>query len=162
MTNEQAEQSQFAGWAILEIFGHQRYAGYVSTQAFGTAVMFRIDVPALEERERAMTRPGYVGNTYAPAGTKVKAEAVQGYTKLFGVGAIYAMTPCSQEAALKAVEEIQPRPMMIVELPKAIAAIAGAVDRTCLTCGRTPEEGHTEDCTAESDEDEDDSVDAEF
>lgn len=26
MTNEQAEQNLFEGWAIVEIFGHQRYA----------------------------------------------------------------------------------------------------------------------------------------
>ena len=105
MTQESAQDNGFSGWAVVEIFGHQRYAGHVSTQAFGTAVMFRVDVPALESRERVTSRPGYAGDQYVPAGTLIQEGAVQGYTKLFGVGAIYAITPCTQEAALKAVEE---------------------------------------------------------
>jgi len=117
MTQESAQSSNFEGWAVLEIFGHQRYAGHVSTQIFGTAVMFRIDVPALKERERLTKRPGYIEGTYAPAGTLIKEGEVQGYTKLFGVGAIYALTPCTQETAIKAVEEMQPRPMMILSIP---------------------------------------------
>ncbi len=129
MTNEQAEQTKFEGWAILEIFGHQRYAGYVSTQVFGTAVMFRIDVPALEERERVTKGPEYVGRQYVPAGTKVQEGAVQGYTKLFGVGAIYGMTPCTQEAAIKAVEGMQERPVMAVALPEAKAIAAAAEEQ---------------------------------
>lgn len=127
MNSEQAQNSNFEGWAILEIFGHQRYAGFVSTQVFGTAVMFRIDVPELEARERVTNRPTYTGSGYAPAGSVIKEGPVQGYTKLFGVGAIYAMTPCSKEAALKAVEEIQPRPLMEVQLPTETAKqIAGS------------------------------------
>ena len=130
-TEQQANgNGNFEGWAILEIFGHQRYAGYVTTQAFGTASMFRLDVPALEARERTTKRPGYVEGAYTPAGSLVKEGPVQGYTKLFGVAAIYAMTPCSKEAALKAIEEIQPRPLMEVQIPteeaKAIAA-AGSI-----------------------------------
>ncbi len=149
MTNEQAEQSKFEGWAILEIFGHQRYAGFVSTQVFGTAVMFRVDVPALEERERVTKRPGYMGAQYVPAGATVKEGAVQGYTKLFGVGAIYAMTPCTQEAALKAVESMQERLLMLVTLPpeKAIEAPktegAGDLvsdDAACTECGEPVDE----------------------
>jgi hypothetical protein len=125
MTEQQ--QANFEGWAILEIFGHQRYAGYVCTQAFGTAVMFRLDVPALEARERTTKRPAYVDAGYAPAGSVIKEGPVQGYTKLFGVAAIYAMTPCSKEAALKAVEEIQPRPLMEVQIPtEATKQLAGA------------------------------------
>src|SRR5215467_13892732 len=54
--NHEASNATFEGWAILEIFGHQRYAGYVTTQTFGAASMFRLDVPALEERERT-TKP---------------------------------------------------------------------------------------------------------
>jgi len=54
----------------------------------------------------------------------VKEGATLGYSKLFGVGAIYALTPCDEKAALKAVEEIQPRPLMLVSLPqeKALSA----------------------------------------
>lgn len=118
MTQESAQSNGFEGWAIVEIFGHQRYAGHVSTEAFGTAVMFRVDVPALEAREKVSLRPGYVGSQYVPAGSLIQEGAVQGYTKLFGVGAIYAITPCTQEAAIKAVEEMQPRLLMVLKLPE--------------------------------------------
>jgi hypothetical protein len=143
------QQSSFEGWAILEIFGHQRYAGFVKTEVFGTASMFRLDVPALEERTRVTKRAGSVDGQWAPAGTTVKESATPGYSKLFGVGAIYCLTPCTQEAALAAVEEIQPRALMLVSLPEgktlAAAAIEKAVDEAiantddsdmCLDCGK--------------------------
>lgn len=118
--------NNFEGWAILEIFGHQRYAGYVTTQTFGTAAMFRLDVPALAAREKITKRPGYFDGTYVPAGSLVKEGAVQGYTKLFGIASIYTMTPCTEEAALNAVEEIQLRPLMEVQIPSETAKSLGA------------------------------------
>jgi hypothetical protein len=123
--------TQFEGWAILEIFGHQKYAGYVKTEYYGTACMFRCDVPPLPERER-VTRSGcYVkggefDREYAPAGSTVKESATPGYSKLFGVGAIYSMTPCDEAAARRAVEELQPRALMLVSLPAEKALGVGA------------------------------------
>lgn len=116
------QQSKFDGWAIVEVFGHQKYAGYVTTEAFGAAVMFRVDVPALEERERQTKGPGYVGGRYLPAGSKVQEGAVAGYSKLLGVSSIFAITPCTKDAALKVVEVIQPRPLMNVTLPDGAQA----------------------------------------
>lgn len=158
-------QAGFEGWAILEIFGHQKFAGYVKTEYFGTACMFRLDVPPLPERER-VTRSGcYVndGEAYAPAGSKVKAAATIGYSKLFGVGAIYAITPCDEAAALRAVEEIQPRSLMLVSLPaeKALGAAAepesGPDDEVCVCeeCGREFEECVCDDFPSDDDDDED-------
>lgn len=112
------QQARFDGWAIVDVLGHQRYVGYVTTEAYGQAVLFRIDVPALEERERVTKRPGHAADgRYLPSGTTVKEGAVDGYTKLIGSGSIYALTPCTKEAALKAVEELQARPLMSVALP---------------------------------------------
>ncbi len=42
---------------------------------------------------------------------------MQGYTKYFGPGAIYAMTPCTQEAAEEAVASMQPRKVSLVSVP---------------------------------------------
>lgn len=132
MTTETFEEKQQAnaieGWMILEIFGHNRFAGYVTVQNIGIAAMLRLDVPPLEERERVTKRPFYVGEKYCPAGTTVREGAVQGYTKLFGVGAIYAMTPCTKEACLAAVEEIQPRPMTPISIPETKAIVASAAE----------------------------------
>lgn len=123
------QQAKFEGWAIVDVLGHQRYVGYVTTEAYGQAVLFRIDVPALEERERVTKRPGYAAaGRYLPAGTTVKEGAVDGYTKLVGSGSIYAITPCTKEAALAAVEETQPRPLMSVQLPPERAIESGHPD----------------------------------
>lgn len=124
-----AQQAKFDGWAIVDVLGHQRYVGYVTTEAYGQAVLFRIDVPALEERERVTKRPGYSDERYLPAGTTVTEGAVAGYTKLIGAGSIYAMTPCTKEAALEAVEQLQERPLMRVQLPPDRALESG-VDST--------------------------------
>jgi hypothetical protein len=122
-------QSHFEGWAILEIFGHSKYAGYVKTEYFGTACMFRCDVPPLKERETITKSGCYVNQgpdvpggpdveRWAPPGSKVKEVATIGYTKYFGIGSIFSMSPCEQEAALLAVAEIQPRSIMLISLPK--------------------------------------------
>jgi len=49
--------AKFEGWAIVEMFGHGREIGYVTTQYFGSACLFQIDVPELPERERTLRRP---------------------------------------------------------------------------------------------------------
>ncbi len=127
------QQANFEGWAILEIFGHQRYAGFVRTEYYGSACMFRLDVPPLTERERVTKGGCYVAidedtRRWVPPGSTIKQPATEGYSKLFGVGAIYAMTPCDERAALAAVEEIQPRSLMLVSLPPEKVLAAGAPD----------------------------------
>lgn len=112
----EAKQTTFEGWAVLEIFGHQRYAGYVTSEAFGQAVLFRVEVPPLEARDRITKHWEYVDDKQVPPGSTVRDDAVQGYTKFFGPGAIYAMTPCSQEAAEKAVASMQARNVTVVQL----------------------------------------------
>lgn len=121
------QQAKFEGWAIVDVMGHQRYVGYVTTEAYGQAVLFRIDVPELPERTRVTKQPGYTDSRYLPAGTTVTEGAVAGYTKLVGSGSIYTITPCTKAAALEAVEQNQPRPLMQVQLPVA-AQIAAQVD----------------------------------
>ena len=38
-------QAEFKGWAKVEVMGHQSHIGYVTTEAYGQAVLFRIDRP---------------------------------------------------------------------------------------------------------------------
>lgn len=124
------EQAKFSGWAIVEIFGHQRYAGYVQTEAYGQAVMFRVDVPPLPERERITRTYEYVDDQprAIPPGSTVKEAAIEGFTKLFGAGSIYAMTPCTQEAAEKALEKMQSRKLQLVKLAEERAIGAAPID----------------------------------
>ena len=112
------EQAKFEGFAKVEAMGHQRCVGFVTTQAFGQAVMFRVDVPELPERELILTRPEYDGeDRLLPIGSVVKKEAVPGYTVLYGAGSIYRITPCTEEAARTALECGQSRPLKLVTLP---------------------------------------------
>jgi hypothetical protein len=153
--SSEQKQSTFDGWAIVDVLGHQRYVGYVTTEAYGQAVLFRIDVPALEERERVTKRPGYIGSDYYPAGTTVKEGAVEGYTKLIGSGSIYAITPCTKEAALKAVEDMQTRPLMLVQLPpdRALPPESPVHEPVDLGDDEEPDDDELDDEQDEDDED---------
>jgi hypothetical protein len=92
-----AEPEQFESWAIVEIFGHQTFVGLVTEQAIGGCNFVRVDVPDL---------PAVNGYPKSPA-----------FTKLFGQGAIYAITPMSKEAAMVAATRLRPRPVTEYLLP---------------------------------------------
>lgn len=65
------ETSKFDQWAVVELFGHQRTAGRVSEQIVAGQGFVRVDVPAVEDQE--------------------------GFSRLFGPGAIYSIIPTSEE-----------------------------------------------------------------
>ena len=100
-------------WAILELFGHKRLAGKISEHVLGSSALIRCDVPATE--------------TLNADGTKRETAA---YSKLVGPGAIYCITPCSEEVARLAAKQIErwndPIP---VTLPRQIVAVTGRPDR---------------------------------
>lgn len=79
------ENKKFDQWAIVEIMGHQRYAGRVTEQAVGGTSFVRVDVPGTSEREP--------------------------FTKLFGSSAIYAITVVDEETAKAAVGEFRQQPL---------------------------------------------------
>lgn len=81
------EENKFESWAIVELFGHQQIAGLVTEQQVGGQSFVRVDVPEVDGKP--------------------------GFTKLYGSGAIYAMTPCSEEVARLAVERLAVRPISI-------------------------------------------------
>lgn len=121
------EQAKFTGWAIVEMMGHQREAGYVTTESYGQAVLFRVDVPELPEREYILERPtwsGMDGENYIPEGSKVRRMAMPARSRLISPAAIYALNPCTEEAARKAIEaHIVPR-LLLLEAPKERQLIA--------------------------------------
>jgi hypothetical protein len=71
----QQEREQLSNWALVELFGHQRIVGYVSEQTFGTGVLFRVEVPDLLKDGKVKRR---------------------GFTRYFGLSAIYSITPCDE------------------------------------------------------------------
>lgn len=40
-----AQTEVFDSWALVEIFGHDKNAGHVTSRKFGTEIMFQVDVP---------------------------------------------------------------------------------------------------------------------
>ena len=119
--------SSFEGWALVELFGHAKEVGYVTTEVFGSAVLFRCDTPELPEREYVLESPEYAteptnGTRWCPVGTKVKRQASPAKSRLIGPGAIYSITPCSEDAARRAIESIIRHPLILLELPKDVKA----------------------------------------
>ena len=96
---------KFEEWAIIELFGHQRIAGRVSEQQIGGESFIRVDVPPANCN----------GTQFEPM------------TKLYGPGAIYCITPVTEQAARLAAAAAVERPVKRWELParerQALAAL---------------------------------------
>lgn len=105
------EQTQsLETWAIVEVMGHKKFAGYVTEQAFGAAALIRVDVPATEQPGGVTTKP---------------------YSKLIGVGSIYCITPTTEAIARRVAQQLErwnePIPVTLPEA-RQIAATSDAED----------------------------------
>ena len=80
-------ENTFDTFAIVELFGHARIAGRVSEQVIAGQGFVRVDVPA---------------NAEYPA-----------FTRMFGPGAIYSITPVTEEIANAAAERMRERPVTV-------------------------------------------------
>ncbi len=76
----------FDSWAVVELFGHQQIAGRVREATIGGCSFLRVDVP----EQPALAKHGYYD----------ARPIIPAYTRYFGNGAIYAMTPCTEAAAV--------------------------------------------------------------
>jgi hypothetical protein len=83
----------FEGWAILELMGRRRLAGYLTTQDIAGQSFLRIDVPS-----------------DPPA------------TQLYSAGAVYCITPTTEETARQAAGLGRVQPVSRWELPPAVRA----------------------------------------
>lgn len=146
--------AQFEGWAIVELFGHNQEIGYVTTRYFGTACLFQVDTPMLPERDYTLNSPQYVESKWMASGTKVRKKEAAARSRLLGPGSIYALNPCTEEAALLAIERLSGREIVVLEVPKKdILELPQAVqDRRCAECGSAPEDGHEVDCSFDTED----------
>lgn len=76
-------------WAVLEIMGHQRFAGRVSEQVVAGIALVRVDVPEVIDR----------------------GEKVPGFSKLFGGSSIFCITPVDEDTARMAALNFRSRPL---------------------------------------------------
>jgi len=116
--------NSFTGWAIVEMMGHRVEVGYVTTEYYGGAALFRVDTPELPEREVTMEYPGYAlvngEPERCPAGSRAVRSAVPARSCLLAPAGLYALNPCTEEAARHALEKRESgnRPLILLEMPK--------------------------------------------
>jgi hypothetical protein len=82
----------FEGWAVLELMGHRKLAGYVREQNVAGAGFIRIDVP---------------GDQGSIA------------TQFYSPGSLYCMTPVTEDIARRFAAGCRPEPVTRWELPPA-------------------------------------------
>jgi hypothetical protein len=122
----EVQQAKFEGWAVVEMMGHRKETGFVVTEAFGQAVLFRVDTPGLPaEREFVLESPEYAVfngvRRWCPAGTKVTRAASEPKSCLVAPSSLYAINPCTEAFAMKVIERSVPRPLIVLELPEQAA-----------------------------------------
>lgn len=88
MTEQEASPLRF--WAVLELMGHRRLAGYLTEQEVAGAAFIRIDVP---------------GDEGATA------------TQFYAPAAVYCITPTTEEIARAVAKRDRPEPVSRWELP---------------------------------------------
>lgn len=93
------DENQFEIWGILEIMGHQTYAGHISEQTIAGDGFIRVDVPQVGE---------------LPA-----------FTKIFGAASIYAITPTTEEVARMRAESLRQSPLSVYDLPAPVRQMMG-------------------------------------
>lgn len=90
---ETQSTERFESWAIVELFGHNVMAGFVSEQTIAGTSLLRIDVPEVDEQHPA-------------------------FTKMYGGAAIYGLTPTTEAHAREAAAQIRVRPVTLYVLPE--------------------------------------------
>jgi hypothetical protein len=80
----------FESWAIVELFGRNIIAGKVSDQVIGGQGFVRIDVPPVDGQDA--------------------------YTKFYGPGALYCITPTDEVTARAAAEGMRVKPVDVWKL----------------------------------------------
>lgn len=88
--NAQCKEDTFEGWAVVELMGHRKLAGYVTTSIALGAPMLRLDIPA--------TLAG-------PAATQ-----------FYSPSALYCLTPTTEQTAVALAGSRRPKPVSHWEL----------------------------------------------
>ncbi len=97
---------EFATWAIVELMGHRRLAGFVSEATLGGAAMLRLDIPA--------------------AGPVAPDASPWSASQFYSGAAVYCITPTTEEIARAVAARAQPSPVARWELKRDDDAIVDA------------------------------------
>ena len=99
-----AEDHTFAEWAIVELMGHRRLAGWLTEQEIAGKGFLRLDIP------------GEPTNTIPAA------------TQLYNPASVYAITPTTEAMARAVAARNRPEPVQRWELPPAITPAEETTD----------------------------------
>lgn len=98
---ETKNEQKFESWAVLELMGHRKLAGFVQETQLAGAGMLRLDVPDEE--------PG-----------KFKA------TQFYSPSSVYALTPTTEEICRAFAKRAEPAPISRWELPETTSPASSA------------------------------------
>lgn len=90
MEERMDDQVKFDSWAIVDVMGHNRFVGRVTEQVVAGQGFVRVDIP--------------------------KTDAAEAWTKLIGTASIYAITPISEELAIKLAKSNESVPIQPYEM----------------------------------------------
>lgn len=95
-------EGQFEGWAIVELMGHRRLAGFVTEQEIAGQAFLRLDIPG----------PAKDGDDPAQ-------PLARGTTQFYSPQAVYCITPTTQDIAVAIGRRLHPAPVQRYELQPA-------------------------------------------
>lgn len=84
------ESTAFEGWAVLELMGHRKLAGFVREVTVAGAGFLRLDVPG---------------------------DGADAVTQFYPPSSVYCLTPTSEEIARGLAKNMRPTPVHRFELP---------------------------------------------
>lgn len=112
------QNSEFSGWAKVELMGRNVLVGYVTTRYFGPAALFQVDVPGIEAHEETLAEPEYVDGVWCPVGAVVAFPDIPSESPMVGPTTIYRLTACSEDVAKKMLKSRRARGIAIVKMPE--------------------------------------------
>jgi hypothetical protein len=98
----------------------------VTTEAFGAAVLFRIDQPQMAATKETLQSARWIGDIYAGIGSEIEHTEIEPSSVLVGAGSIYRIIPCDEATARLAIRQEQRRPLMVVSLVSVAKSLPSA------------------------------------
>jgi hypothetical protein len=80
-------ENEFKSWAVVEVMGHSRFAGYTTVETIAGVAMLRVDVPQIAN--------------------------IPAFTKYIAPGALYGLTPATEETCRATADRIRAKPFDI-------------------------------------------------
>lgn len=91
-----AETAMLEGFHVVEILGHQRVAGFVTTKYFGGVALFHVTLDATEWRELTLPDDRYVEHEYLCAGSVIRVRGKK-IDQMVSAGSIYRISAATEE-----------------------------------------------------------------